>query len=217
MASVSPIKMLTRDEIRTKYEQMARWYDVEDAIYETMSVGRLRRQIIPKASGDVLEVAVGTGKNLRFYPPDARITAIDYSPAMLDQARKKAARLGRAVDFQVMDAEQLAFPDEQFNTVVTTLSGCTFPHPEKVYREMARVCKQNGRILLIEHGRSTASWLGWLQDRLAGTYYRKYACLWNRDALVPIQAAGLAIVASRQVFFGVFHAMEAAKAADGKN
>ncbi|SRR5258706_4703691 len=207
----SAIKILELDEIRAKYEKLARWYDVQDIPYEVMCVNRLRSNLIPKATGEVLEVAVGTGKNLRYYPQNTKIVAVDYSPAMLKQAQKKAKRCNRQVDFQIMDAENLAFPNESFDTVVSTLTGCTFPHPEKAYAEMARVCRPNGRILLMEHGRSSASWLGWIQDRLAKPYYHQYACLWNRNALKSIQDSGLEIIQSQTALLGVFYAIEAKK------
>ena len=208
MSHVTKVRMFSQDEIRAKYETLARWYDLEDLPYELLCVRRLRRGLISQATGDTLEIAVGTGKNLPYYQPNVSITAIDYSEPMMDQARKRAERLGKSVNFKIMDAAKLAFLDERFDTVVSTLSGCTFPDPEGVYREMARVCRKDGNILLIEHGRSDVHLLAWLQDKLALSYYNKYACLWNRDPLPSLTSAGIEVIESWQALFGVFRAMQ---------
>lgn len=118
----------TAEEIREKYSRFARWYDLADLAIAPF-VARARRQIVGPARGRVLEVAVGTGKNLPSYPGDCEITAVDATPAMLEIARRRARRLGREATFLVMDAEALAFPDHHFDTVVSTMSVCTFPIP----------------------------------------------------------------------------------------
>jgi len=208
------IERMSKDAIRRKYEGMAKWYDAQDSIYELLAVGKLRADLIPRASGKILEVAAGTGKNFEYYPVRSHITAIDNSPAMIAQARKKAQKVNSEVELRIMDAEELTFPNESFDTVVSTLTGCTFPDPEKVYREMIRVCRPNGRILLIEHGVSSVSWLSFVQHKLAKAYYKKYACLWNRDALTPIRSLGLRIAHTRVSFFGIFHAFQLHKSSE---
>ena len=88
-----------------------------------------RQWACSRATGDVLEVAIGTGRNLPFYPPHVRLTAIEFSPAMLDIARKRAANPGRqiaAVDLRLGDAQALDLPDAAFDTVICTLSLCEF-------------------------------------------------------------------------------------------
>ena len=130
-----------------------REYDLAELAI-TPLVARARRQIAARARGRVLEVAVGTGKNLPYYPADCKITAVDATPAMLDIARRRARNLGRQVTFLVMDAEALTFPDRHFDTVVSTMSVCTFPHPADALREMGRVYRRDGRTLLMAHGRS---------------------------------------------------------------
>ena len=90
---------MDKDELQKKYNQFARWYDFGEALPELLTVKKLRRELLHRASGRVLEVAVGTGKNLRYYPRACHITAIDLSPGMLEIARKRAVRLGLNVDF----------------------------------------------------------------------------------------------------------------------
>lgn len=149
-----------KEEIRRKHEKFARWYDLTEGILEVLGVRRLRRRLLQRASGKVLEIGVGTGRNLRHYPKSCKITAVDFSPAMLAVARHRAHRLGLSVPFLVMDGESLACADRCFDTVVSSLTVCTFADPEAALREMARVCGKDGRILLLEHGRSDLPWLG---------------------------------------------------------
>lgn len=199
----------SRDEIRRKYEKFARWYDLMDGIPEVLGVKRLRRRLLQRASGKVLEIAAGTGRNLRYYPTACQITAVDFSPAMLGVARSRADRLGLTIPFLVMDAEALAFPEQSFDTVLSSLSLCTFPEPAAALQEMARVCRRGGRILLLEHGRSDVEWLGRWQDHRADRHAKALGCRWNREPLDLVRRAGLRLIASQRHFFGIFHLVEA--------
>ncbi|MGH7796252.1 MAG: class I SAM-dependent methyltransferase [Candidatus Binatia bacterium] len=116
--------------------------------------------LLRRASGTVLEVAVGTGKNLAHYRRDCPIIALDLSGEMLKVARNRAAKLSMHVSFLVADAEALPFPDESFDSVVSSLSTCTFPNPVAALEEIARVCRADGRVLLLERGRSERERLG---------------------------------------------------------
>ncbi len=197
------------EEIRQKYNRLARWYNILNALPEVLVVRKLRRRLLRHASGQVLEIAVGTGRNVRHYPQICQITGVDFSPAMLEVARKEARRLGVKTRFLVMDAESLAFPDESFDTVVSSLTVCTLADPVAALREMARVCQADGRILLLEHGRSDREWLGRWQDRRADRHAMALGCRWNREPLDLVAHAGLTVVAARRVFFGIFHVLEA--------
>jgi len=199
----------TATEIARKYDSIAVRYDRAEWIAERLLFKRLRRGIFSRARGDVLEVAAGTGRNLEYYPPDCRVTAIDISEGMLDIARQRANELGKAVDFRLMDGAALDFADDRFDTVTTSLSTCTFPDPLVVLREMRRVCKPDGRILLLEHGRSKVQLFSRLQDRLADRQARAFGCHWNREPQQLIEQAGLRLVSDRTHLFGVVHVVEA--------
>ena len=196
-------------ELSAKYDRFARWYDHVEGVLDLLGLRRLRRSVLSEASGKVLEVAVGTGKNLIYYPRDCRIIALDLSNEMLKVARNRAAKLSMHVSFLVVDAEALPFPDNSFDTVVSSLSTCTFPNPVAVLEDMARVCRTSGKILLLEHGRSDREWLGRWQDRHADQFAKPLGCNWNRKTLELIKDAGLKVVRARRTFFGIFHQIEA--------
>ena len=174
-------------ELAHKYNQFAHWYDWVEGVPDLLGVSRFRRRLLQRASGKVLEVAVGTGKNLHYYPPGCRIVAVDVSREMLNVARKRAAKLSIDVCFLLADAEVLAFPDRSFDTVVSSLAMCTFPNPVVALQEMARVCCPKGKILLLEHGRSDRQWLGRWQDRHADKFAQPLGCHWNREPLELVE------------------------------
>ncbi|MGD8922447.1 MAG: class I SAM-dependent methyltransferase, partial [Candidatus Zixiibacteriota bacterium] len=128
---------MTTTEIRNKYENFARWYDPAVWLMEILVVRRLRRKLLRRARGHVLEVAVGTGANLEFYPRGIQLTAIDISPAMLERAQQKAKRLKLEADFHVADIESFAPPGESFDTVVSSMATCTFPDPVAALEAMS--------------------------------------------------------------------------------
>jgi ubiquinone/menaquinone biosynthesis C-methylase UbiE len=203
----------TSREIAAKYDRFARWYDRLEGILNVLGLSRLRRMLVAKASGKVLEVAVGTGKNLTYYPLDCRIIALDLSKEMLNVARRRAAKLSMHVSFSVADAEALPFSDESFDTVVSSLSTCTFPNPVAALEEMKRVCRPQGKVLLLEHGRSDREWLGRWQDRHADQFAKPLGCHWNREPLELVGQTGLKVYRAKRNFFGIFQQIESLKMA----
>lgn len=195
----------TTEEVRQCYNEHASAYAFLEPAAEYLGLRRLRRRLIRRASGDVLEIAVGTGANLRYYPRDCRITAVDVSASMLEIACERANKRELQVDFHVMDAEHLGFPDEHFDTVVSTMALCTFIDPIAALKEMGRVCRPGGRILLLEHGRSSWGRLARWQDRQAQRHAERFACHWNREPLELVQDAGLLPLYARRSFFGMLH------------
>lgn len=192
------------DEIADQYEKKA-WFD-----QHILGVARLRQKLLSKATGKILEVACGTGLNMPFFPAGSDITAVDLSPNMLEMARKNAIQYGLNVNLAVMDAEQLEFADGSFDTVVSALSTCTFPDPVKALREMKRVCRPDGLILLLEHGHSNLPWLANFQDRNEYKHFQEHAgCRWNQDPLDLVQSAGIKVLTSKRSILGMFHSMEA--------
>ena len=200
--------VLSKEEITQSYNRYARWYDILEKIPELLGINRIRKNLFREASGDVLEVAAGTGNNLRHYPKDCKITLIDLSRAMLKIASQKARSQRLEISVQEMDAERLEFPDNAFDTVADSLSLCTLTQPVQALREMARVCKPKGRILLLEHGRSNKQGLARWQDKKADKHAKRFGCKWNRNILGLVGEANLEVASCKQYCFGVFHAIE---------
>jgi ubiquinone/menaquinone biosynthesis C-methylase UbiE len=194
----------TYDEIGDEYEKRI-WFD-----QYILGLARQRKQLMSKAHGKILEVACGTGLNFPFFPTTSAIIAVDLSPRMLDLARQKAADLKLNIQTHVMNAEKLEFEDGTFDTVTSTLSTCTFPDPVQALREMKRVCRPDGLILLLEHGHSSVSWLANFQDRQVLQHYQQNAgCRWNQDPLDLIQSAGIKVLKSRRSVLGIFYSITA--------
>jgi ubiquinone/menaquinone biosynthesis C-methylase UbiE len=139
------------ERVRRLQDRAAPKYDRTMGRWEKVLFGGGREWVCSQARGDVLEIAIGTGRNLPHYPADVRLTAIELSPEMLSIARKRAADLGRAIDLREGNAEALDFPDASFDTVVCAFALCTIPDDRKAVAEAKRVLKPGGRFVAIEH------------------------------------------------------------------
>lgn len=146
-----------RDErLRRYWDKHSGSYDKQMTFLDRKVFGDTRSWICGQAGGDTLEVAIGTGLNLPLYPEDVRLTGIEWSPAMLNLARRQAASLGREVDLREGDAQALDFPDESFDTVVCTFSLCAIPDDRRAIAEMVRVLRSGGVLLLSDHVAASA-------------------------------------------------------------
>jgi len=190
------------------FNALADRYDDEIGMDETvMGLSLLRRWHLRRARGEVLEVAVGTGRNFHCYPPGCRVTATDACPNMAQKALEKAKALGggggaKVVGVGVMDGTALAFPSGRFDTVVDTHGLCSVAEPRRLLREMSRVARPDGQILLLEHGRSHYGWLNGLLDKYASRHLEKWGCSWNRDIEGLVREAGLSVESSSRWHFG---------------
>jgi methyltransferase OMS1 len=211
--------VVTEEERRRAYDDGAKTYDDDVGWHESASfITRRRRQLLAHARGRVLEVAGGTGRNIDLYPPECRVTFTDCSAEMIRVAESKlgqsSPRAGeRAVveRVAVMDADRLDFPADSFDTVVDTFGLCSFEHPKRALREMSRVCRPSGRILLLEHGRGRWAWLHRLMHRYSAAHARRWGCWWNRDILALIEAAGLTIVSVDRYHAGTLYVVRCRK------
>lgn len=178
---------------RSRYNRLAAIYDLMEAPMERGGFSRWRPKLWELVKGPrVLEVGVGTGKNFTYYPKGMNITAIDFSPRMLDRARRRAEREGVQVDLRLMDVQHLDFPDDTFNSVVATFVFCSVPDPIKGLRELQRVAKPDGMILLLEHVRPPGTW-GRLADVLNPLVVRMMGANINRCTVENVERAGLMI------------------------
>jgi ubiquinone/menaquinone biosynthesis C-methylase UbiE len=191
------------------YARLAPWYDLATLVPEVFVLRRLRRALLLGVRGDVLEVAVGTGANLRHVPREARLVALDPSPEMLLRALWRARRLGREVPFVRAAGEALPFAPATFDAVLTTLTVCTFADPLATLRELRRVARPGGRVLLLEHGLSDRPWLRRRQRRRAAEHLARFGCHLDREAFDLVREAGLGLVREERHGFGVLRLIEA--------
>ncbi len=133
------------ERVRKNQDRNARRYDRQIAFFERVLFGDGRRWVGQQAHGQVLELAVGTARNLPYYPDDVTLTGIELSPEMLALGRRRAQELGRPAELQLGDAQALDFADESFDTVVCTLGLCTIPDPRAAVAEAGRVLRPGGR------------------------------------------------------------------------
>ncbi|GEA14482.1 methyltransferase type 11 [Moorella sp. E308F] len=175
--------------IKKRYNRTALFYDWMDR----MIPDEWRRRVWQEARGRVLEVGVGTGANFPFYPPGCRMTAIDFSPGMLARARQKLHLAGAPVDLKEMDVQHLEFGDATFDTVVATCVFCTVPDPVQGLKEVRRVCRPDGRIVLLEHVRSEHWFLGPVMDALNPLVLYLIGSNINRRTVANVRMAGIEI------------------------
>lgn len=176
--------------VRQRYDRIAAIYDALESGME-LRARKWRADLWARVpAGRVLELGAGTGKNIPYYPRNAEIIATDISPRMLERARRRAYRLGVAVDLRVADAQQLPFPDQSFDTVVTTFVFCSIPDPARALAEALRVLRPGGRLLLLEHVLSQRPVLRWLMRKFDIVPYRLWGAHINRETVELVAAAG---------------------------
>ena len=150
---MSPAPTGETERVRAIWDRLAATYDRASGL-EARLLGDGRAWAAAQATGDVLEIAVGTGRNLSAYAPDIRLTAVDISPRMLAFAADRAEAIGRQVDLGIADAQALPFADASFNSVVCTMALCSIPDDRQACGEVFRVLRPGGTFVLIEHVRS---------------------------------------------------------------
>jgi phosphatidylethanolamine/phosphatidyl-N-methylethanolamine N-methyltransferase len=179
---------------RRRYDRIAPLYDLVEGVAEVRARG-WRRELWERVEGErVLELGVGTGKNLRHHPPAAEVVAIDLSPAMLARAQRRAERLGSRVRLEVADAQALPYADGSFDTVVATFVFCSVPDPLLGLEEARRVLAPGGQLLLLEHVlshrmglRRLMRWLDPLSANLWGAHI-------DRETVATVRSAGFEVV-----------------------
>jgi ubiquinone/menaquinone biosynthesis C-methylase UbiE len=179
-------------QTRARYNRIARIYD----LVETMSERRFkpwREKLWGLARGNILEVGVGTGKNFPYHPRGAKVTGIDLADRMLVRARERARQLGTPIDLREGDVQALDFPDDAFDTAAATFVFCSVPDPIRGLRELNRVVKPAGRILLLDHVRIDRPIIGQVMDLLNPLIVRVWGANINRRTLENVKRAGLEI------------------------
>jgi len=200
------------DRQRRVWDKSAASYDRQMDFVERLMASGDREWLGERATGRVLEVAIGTGRSLPFYTAATSLTGVDVSPEMLALARRRATERGLPVDLREGDAGALPVDDASYDTVVCSLSLCTIPDAAAAIAEMKRTLVPGGRLLLLDHVGST--WppvyaVQWLVERVsvrvAGEHY-------TRRPLPLVQAAGFEVVESERLKAGVMERVHAVKA-----
>jgi ubiquinone/menaquinone biosynthesis C-methylase UbiE len=193
------------------WDRAAPGYDKQIAFFDKYWFSGGREWLGERVRGRVLEVAIGTGRNLLYYPPGVTVTGIELSPGMLAVARRRAADLGHDANLQPGDAEHLPSADASFDTVVCALSLCAIPDAAAAIGEMKRVLAPGGRLLLLDHVGS--SWpsvyaVQWLVERVTVRVAGEHL---TRRQLPLVLAAGFHVVETGRLRAGTVERVHAVK------
>lgn len=195
-------------DIQASYAKYADWINRFEW-FDRLVTGRYRRRQFGDVEGRVLDVACGTGTNFRYLPGAVELVGIDISPEMLAKAGDQLTRFEVDGTLHRMDAQELGFPADSFDTVISALSTCTFPDPVAALQEMERVCKPEGTIRLVEHGRSDVGPIAWYQEWRADAHYAKMGCRWTQEPREVVAEAGLSVQDVSVGLFGMITTFEA--------
>jgi ubiquinone/menaquinone biosynthesis C-methylase UbiE len=191
-------------------------YDRRAHLYDRMTRGSERLLAPGRAAlwqcvrgPRVLEVGVGTGKSFPYYPAGMTITAIDFSPRMLEQARTHAAQDRIVVDLREADVQALPFPDASFDTVIASCVFCSVPDPLLGLGELRRVLVPGGQLLLLEHVLSHRSLLGPIMDMLNPLVVRMMGANINRETVENVRRAGFIELQVEDLWLDILKQIEA--------
>ncbi|MCJ7714065.1 class I SAM-dependent methyltransferase [Candidatus Bathyarchaeota archaeon] len=196
---------------KKRYNRLAPFYDQFESPMELFNYSRWRanlRQYIP-SKGTILEVGVGTGKNLPFYNKHLKIVAVDVSEKMLQRAKNKKSRAD--INLIQMDIEELGFLDEVFDAAISTYVFCSVEDPIRGLRQIKRVLKKDGVVVFLEHMRSEKELMGRVMDVLNPIVARNFGPNINRRTIRNIQRAGFKILKEEYLLSTVFRLIVAKK------
>lgn len=186
---------------QSRYQRISGVYDRMEAMMERRSHSWRRKLWALTRGPRVLEVGVGTGKNIEFWPAGMDVIGIDLTPAMLENAHRQAERLNRKADLRLGDVQALDFADASFDTIVATFVFCSVPDPILGLRELARVVRPGGQVLLLEHMRSENPILGSIMDFL-NLAVRYLGMNINRRTVENVRVSGLQIESIEDLAMG---------------
>lgn len=172
------------------------WKHIED---------KWRKHLLSQATGNVLEVSVGTGENFYHYPKHVKVTGTDLSARMVNIAKRTAVENGIHADFIVSPSEELEFKLNSFDTVVSSFSIAEYDDPVWVFNKFCKWCKPGGRVLLLEQGLSKYALIRSIQKRFGPSYYRKNGVHIDRDIIQLIRKSELDIQKIERKLAGIIH------------
>lgn len=181
--------MTSTKVIQHRYNRYSYFYDLVEAPMEIL-FGKWRKELVSHASGNVLEIGIGTGKNLKYYSSTVNLKAIDFSKGMLSKAIKKWDHK-KNIKFSQDDIQDASFEDNTFDTVLASYVFCSVPDPVSGFREVKRICKNNGKIILLEHVRSKNKTVAFFMDLLNPLTVFIFGYDINRDTENNLKKAGI--------------------------
>jgi ubiquinone/menaquinone biosynthesis C-methylase UbiE len=201
------------ERVRRIQDKEAPRYDRQMGFFDRVLFAGGREWAGSQVHGDVLELAVGTGRNLPHYPAHVRLTGIELSPQMLEIGRQRAEELGRDVDLRIGDAQALEFENQSFDTVIITFGLCTIPDDRRAVTEAHRVLRPGGRLVLLEHVRSPSLAVRVVQRVLDPLSVRFSADHLVRDPLDYLENVGFEIESVERLKWGIVERVVARKPA----
>lgn len=199
---------MNQKQITEKYNSYAKKYNLK-GFFINFLIGRYRKMILRGVKGKILEVGIGTGANLRYYSDECEIVGIDLSKEMLKIAQSRADKNRKKIILKIASADNLPFKNKKFDYVVDTLGLCTYLNPTKALKEMKRVCKKSGRILLLEHGISNNSFVEKSQRKREKKHYQRSGCSLLRDYEKLVKKEEFKFERIERKLFGIIYIIEA--------
>ncbi|MGI5992440.1 MAG: class I SAM-dependent methyltransferase [Methanosarcina sp.] len=186
--------------VASKYDRIAPIYELIDLPLELLFFRKWRKEALSSLSGKILEVGIGTGRNLKFYSAGCQVTGIDKSEGMLQRARENVENI-KNITLYPMDAERLEFPDNSFDYVVTTFVLCTIPDPVKALREMRRVLRPSGELIALEHVHSSDPIIALIENLINPFLFFLLGDHTTRNTVKNIEEAGFTIKEAKKLAF----------------
>jgi ubiquinone/menaquinone biosynthesis C-methylase UbiE len=197
--------------VDSETDRIRRIYDRRSAAAGSNSLDRRARWLCSQASGETLEVGIGRGRTLPFYPQGVRLTGVELSGVAVASAERRAAELGLDVTLRQGDARALPYPDEHFDTVLFCYALCTIPDDRRAVAEAVRVLRPGGRLLLIEHVRSPNRLVRAVERLVEPIELRRMGDHLVREPLNHILAEGLEVQVLERSMFGIVERLVALK------
>ncbi|KAF2852394.1 S-adenosyl-L-methionine-dependent methyltransferase [Plenodomus tracheiphilus IPT5] len=212
ISTETPIVDLAED-LSDRFDKEAEGYDEKVSLTETtMLLNWRRKKLTQMAKGHVLEVAVGTGRNIPYYNTKqcATVTLLDSSGPMLEVAKRKWNDTHKEYFSRVFFKQQSAIDpiippwdvQQGYDTVIQTMGLCSTPEPVKLLQNLEASTNEDGQILLLEHGKSHYNWLNNILDKTAPAHANEHGCWWNKDIGKIVEESGLEVVNLRRYNFG---------------